>query len=54
MAHEQNKKLGLLERTIQEFEKKGYNSLEEISDYLQKEYNLTVTNSVLRKRLEAI
>jgi hypothetical protein len=54
MAHAQNKKLGLLERTIQEFEKKGYNSLEEISEYLQKEYNLTVTNYDLRISLESI
>ena len=54
MSHERNKNFGLLERTLQEFEKKGYNSLEEIREYLQTEYNLSVTNSILRKRLEAI
>ena len=54
LAHSENKNLGLLERTLQEFTRKGYNSLEEIKDFLQKEHKLTVTTSILEKRLEAI
>lgn len=49
-----NMRLGLLEKTLIEFKEKGYSSLEEIIEYLKSRYHLTVTKTVLRKRLEAL
>jgi len=47
-------RLGLLEKTLLEFKQKGNSSLDEIREYLVSRYQLTVTNSVLRKRLEGL
>lgn len=49
-----NMQLGLLELTLIEFKKKGYSSLEEIIEYLKNRYRLTVTKTVLRKRLDSL
>ena len=47
-------RLGLLEKTLLEFKERGYSSLEEIKEYLNVKYKLTVSNSVLRKRMESL
>jgi len=47
-------RLGLLEITLLEFKEKGYSSLEEIIIYLKNRYHLTVTKSVLQRRLEGL
>ena len=49
-----NMRLGLLEMTLIEFKEKGYSSLEEIIEYLKNRYHLTVTKTVLRRRLESL
>ncbi|UTW67665.1 hypothetical protein KFE94_06015 [bacterium SCSIO 12643] len=47
-------RLGLLEKTLLEFKEKGYTSLEEIREYLSTKYKLTVSNTVLRRRMESL
>ncbi len=53
MKNEKNGRFGLLERTLLEFKQKGNSSIEEIKQYLFEKYHLTVTNAVLRKRIES-
>lgn len=54
MNNLRKKRLGLLERTILEFEQRGMSNLEEIKEYLIQRYNLTVSSSVLRKRMDSL
>mgnify|MGYP000066234129 CR=1 FL=1 len=44
---------GLLERTLLEFDQKGNSSIEDIKQYLYEKYKVTVSHSVLRKRIES-
>lgn len=54
MKNLRNGRLGLLEKTLIEFRQKGNSSLEEVREYLVSKYQLTVSNSVLRKRLDSL
>lgn len=54
MKNLRNGRLGLLEQTLIEFSQKGNSSLDEVRQYLISRYQLSVTNSMLRKRLEGL
>jgi hypothetical protein len=54
MKNLRNGRLGLLETTLIEFRQKGNSSLEEVRQFLMSKYQLTVSNSVLQKRLESL
>ncbi len=54
MRNLKDERLGLLETTILEFAEKGNSSIEEMREYLISKYQLTVSNTVLRKRIEGL
>jgi hypothetical protein len=54
MRNLKDERLGLVEATILEFAKKGNSSIEELREYLISKYQLTVSNTVLRKRIEGL
>lgn len=54
MTNLRNTRIGLLETTLLEFKQRGNSSLEDIRVYLYERYRLTVSNSVLRKRLDSL
>ena len=54
MRNLKDERLGLVETTILEFAKKGNSSIEELREYLISKYQLTVSNTVLRKRIEGL
>tara|TARA_R110002050_G_scaffold149463_1_gene276082 strand:- start:130645 stop:130815 length:171 start_codon:yes stop_codon:yes gene_type:complete len=54
MKNLRKERLGLLEKTILEFEQRGKSNLEEIKEYLMQRYQLTVSSSVLRRRMESL
>ena len=45
-------RLGLLEKTIIELKKKGISSVEEIRKYLIETYKISVSHSILTKRIK--
>jgi hypothetical protein len=53
MKNERQGDLGLLERTLREFKQKGNSSIEDIKEYLLNKYQLSVSYSALRKRMES-
>ncbi len=54
MRNLKDERLGLLETAILEFAEKGNSSIEELREYLISRYQLTVSNTVLRKRIEGL
>ena len=54
MRNLRNKRFGLLESTLIEFKQKGNSSIEEIKEYLIAKYQLTVSTSIIKKRLEGL
>ena len=54
MRNLKDERLGLVETTILEFAKEGNSSIEELRQYLISKYQLTVSNTVLRKRIEGL
>lgn len=49
-----NQSHGLLEKTLIEFKQKGNTSLEDVREYLLQKYQLSVSKSVLKRRIESI
>jgi hypothetical protein len=54
MKNIREKQWGVLEKTLSEFKKKGISSLEVIRTYLLEKYRITVSKSILKKRLEQL
>jgi len=54
MKNLKNGRQGIVETTILEFKNKGISSIEEIRTYLINTYNLTVSRTLLRKRIEGL
>jgi len=54
MRNLRNERLGLLERTLIEFKEKGNTSLEEVKQYLISKYKVTVSKTILQKRLDGL
>lgn len=52
MENVKNNKMGLLEKTIIELKKKGISSIEEIRAYLIETYKISVSTSILKKRIQ--
>lgn len=53
MKNLRNQSFGLLEKTLLEFKQRGNASIEEIREYLVRNYQLSVSYNALRKRMEA-